>query len=102
MTMGGIRNIKRRGQTLIKFREGFQPDRIGYDHDGRLAEYGIKILGGKSTDSVMWDYENTDVEMDYSKEYDAEFVCEDDEDYGDVYFANGVCFGYVGRDDIET
>ena len=83
----------------IKFRNKFNcPDRIS-GKPKRLKELGIKVLGSKSKDSYMWDYENTPVQMKTRTFSNVEIEWNDDKDCCDIIFPNNVAFGYV--DDID-
>lgn len=84
----------------IRFVDNFEPDRIGGSKE-QCMQLGIKVLSKKSDHSVMWDYECPEIEFDNTKTFDVKIDSwEDDQDYCDVIFKNGVIFGYVCKEDI--
>ena len=87
--------------SKIKFRNKFNcPERINGTPE-QLKEVGIEVLGKPSEDSYMWDYENTPIKMKTRIFSDVFVDWNDDHDCCDVFFPNGVIFGYVDDTDFR-
>lgn len=73
------------------------PDCI-YGTKEQLAELGMRVLGKPSQDSVMWTHECVDVEIPTTP-LNGSLNNDDGEEYCDVFFHNGVVFGYEAVED---
>lgn len=85
----------------IKFRNKFDcPERINGSLE-RFKELGFKVLGPKSKESYVWDYENVPIKMTRRTFSGVEVDWNDDKDCCDIVFSNGVCFAYVDDTDFR-
>jgi len=86
----------------IRFVDKFdEPDRISGTAK-ELKELGVKVLGSKSKESFMWDYEYVPIEMKTRTFSNVEIDWNDEKDCCDIIFSNGVCFGYVMDSDFRV
>lgn len=85
--------------NTICFKEDFHPDRISGDTK-KLNDLGITLVNEcKSEHSVMWDFEFPEIKFIKSRTFkNVEIDWNDEKDCCDVFFENGVCFGYVDSD----
>jgi len=87
--------------NTIIFENGFSPDRIG-GNSKQLKELGIKLIGRGGEFSIMWDYEYPIIKIRKNKKFNVRIDWNDEHDFCDIIFENGVIFGYVDECDFKV